>query len=145
MARSLNKVMLIGNLANDPDLRFTNNGTAVCNFRIITNETYKDNEGNWVEKAEGHNIVVWSKLAEICGEHLKKGHQVYIEGSLQTRTYDKDGVTRYITEVKAREMLMLARPRPDGEGGSYQQRTAAPAVAPVDDFDTFTPDDDLPF
>lgn len=166
MARGINKVILIGNLGQDPELRYTGGGTAVCNMRLATSETYKDRDGNLVENTEWHSVVAWSRLAEICGEYLKKGSQVYFEGSLQTRQWeDKDGNTRYTTEVKAREMTMLGgrdggggggggtdydqSPRPqqrqssDNGGGGRPQRQAAPA-SPTDDFD-FTPDDDLPF
>jgi len=106
--RGINKVILVGNLGSDPELRYTGNGTAVCNFRVATSESYKDKEGNQIETTEWHTVVAWARLAEICGEYLKKGRQVYIEGSLQTRPWeDKEGVTRYTTEVKAREMQML--------------------------------------
>jgi single-strand DNA-binding protein len=131
-ARGINKVILIGNLGADPELRYTPSGTAVCNFRIATNESYKDREGNQVEKTEWHNVVAWERLAEICGEYLKKGRQVYIEGALQTRQWeDQEGNTRYTTEVKAREMQMLGN-REDGgvdRGGDYDQ-SRAPARAP---------------
>ena len=154
MARGINKVILIGNLGQDPELRYTGNGTAVCNMRLATNESYKDASGQMVDKTEWHNVVAWSRLAEICGEYLKKGSQVYFEGSLQTRSYDdRDGNTRYVTEVKAREMMMLSG---RGEGGDFSggssfggssnrpqynnapQKQSAPA-------DSFEPDDDLPF
>ncbi|WP_456427264.1 single-stranded DNA-binding protein [Rhodocaloribacter sp.] len=152
MARGINKVILIGNLGQDPELRYTGNGTAVCNMRLATSESYKDANGEWVEKTEWHTVVAWSRLAEICNEYLKKGSQVYFEGSLQTRSWeDRDGNTRYTTEVKAREMLILgsrdggtgdfsqgARPRPQ------QQAQSKPRQPAGDDY-TFAPDDDLPF
>jgi single-strand DNA-binding protein len=162
MARGVNKVILIGNLGADPELRYTPSGTAVCNFRIATNESYKDREGNQVDKTEWHNVVAWERLAEICGEYLKKGRQVYIEGSLQTRQWeDQEGNTRYTTEVKAREMQMLGS-REDGgvdRGGDYDQsrmparspnRAAKPVAQPAASGDggtvEFGPeDDDLPF
>lgn len=112
MARSVNKVILIGNLGADPELRYTGSGTAVCNMRIATNESYKDANDQLVEKTEWHNVVAWARLAEICGEYLKKGSRVYVEGSLQTRSWeDQDGNTRYATEIKIRDMMML-----DGRG-----------------------------
>lgn len=159
MSRSINKVILIGNLGQDPELRYTPSGTAVCNMRIATNESYKDSNGEWVDKTEWHSVVAWARLAEICGQYLKKGSQVYFEGSLQTRSWeDRDGNTRYTTEVKAREMMMLSGRDESGAGGggSYsssqdndddeprrqpQQRQAAPAGG----HDPFEPDDDLPF
>ena len=109
MARGVNKVILVGNLGKDPELRYTGSGTAVCNFSLATNESYKDSNGEMVEKTEWHNLVVWARLAEICNEYLKKGSQAYFEGSLQSRSYeDKDGNTKYITEIKVREMMMLS-------------------------------------
>lgn len=149
MARGVNKVILIGNLGQDPELRYTGNGTAVCNMRIATNESFKDASGEWVEKTEWHSVVAWSRLAEICGEYLTKGSQVYIEGSLQTRSWDdRDGNTRYTTEIKAREMQILssrgggedAAPRSGGGNRAQQQ----PQTQPADDF-SFDGDDDLPF
>ena len=149
MARGINKVILIGNLGQDPELRYTNSGTAVCNFRIATNESYKDSSGQMVDKTEWHNIVTWARLAEICGEYLRKGSQVYIEGSLQTRSYDdRDGNTKYITEVKAREMQMLGGRGGDGASGGYPtastQRKPAAVADRSDDY-SFEPDDELPF
>lgn len=152
MAKGINKVILVGNLGQDPELRYTGTGTAVCNMRLATNESYKDTSGEWVERTEWHSVVAWSRLAEICNEFLKKGSQVYFEGSLQTRSYeDKDGNTKYATEIKAREMMLL-----DSRGGSGDgfSEPAAPAkVAPkkaekapakAETYE-FSPDDDLPF
>ncbi len=119
MARGVNKVMLIGNLGSDPEVRYTQSGTAVANFNIATNESYKNREGELVDKTEWHRIVAWSRLAEICAEYLKKGEKVYIEGSLQTRQWeDKDGNTKYTTEIKASEMMMLGDGGGGGGGGS---------------------------
>ncbi len=144
MARSVNKVILIGNLGNDPELRYTPNGTAVCNFRLATNESYKDQNGQLVERTEWHNVVTWGRLAEICGEYLRKGSRVYIEGSLQTRSYeDREGNTRYVTEIKARDMMML-----DARGDVRPPvGTTAPATSAASSQDTFdaSGDDDLPF
>ena len=118
MARGVNKVILIGNLGSDPELRYTGSGTAVCNFSLATSESYKDRDGNQVENTEWHRVVAWARLAEICGEYLKKGRQVYIEGQLQTRQWeDKDGNTKYTTEIKAREMQMLGGRDGGGDGG----------------------------
>lgn len=151
MARGINKVILIGNLGQDPELRYTGTGTAVCNMRLATNESYKGADGNMVDKTEWHSVVAWSRLAEICGEYLKKGSQVYFEGSLQTRSYDdKDGNTKYVTEIKAKEMMMLSG-RGDSNGfsggssggGSRMASSSAPSSAPK--ADSFEPDDDLPF
>ena len=113
MARSVNKAILIGNLGKDPELRYTSSGVAVATFSLATNESWKDPEGNTQERTQWHNIVAWRKLAEICGEYLKKGGKVYLEGRLQYRNYDdKNGVKRYVTEIVMDEMVML-----DSRGG----------------------------
>jgi single-strand DNA-binding protein len=117
MARGVNKVILIGNLGQDPELRYTGSGTAVCNMRLATNESYKDRDGNLVDKTEWHTVVAWARLGEICNEYLSKGSQVYFEGKLQTRSWeDRDGNTRYSTEVKAQEMMFLDRANNNGGG-----------------------------
>jgi len=163
MARGVNKVILVGNLGQDPELRYTGTGTAVCNLRLATNESYKDASGEWVERTEWHSIVAWGRLGEICNEYLTKGSQAYFEGSLQTRSYeDRDGNTKYITEIKAREMMILSGRGEGGGGGGAPSRSSRPAAssagsnassAPAaskaadsggDDY-TFEPDDDLPF
>ncbi len=150
MARGVNKVILVGNLGQDPELRYTGSGTAVCNMRLATNESYKDSNGEWVDKTEWHTIVAWARLAEICNEYLTKGSQVYFEGSLQTRSWDdRDGNTRYTTEVKAREMLMLGGREEFGGGGGgpsngVRKKKKEETAAAEDDF-SFEPDDDLPF
>jgi single-strand DNA-binding protein len=109
----INKVILIGNLGNAPELRQTNSGTAVASFNVATTEKRKGQDGQWQDLTEWHRITAWDRLAEICGEYLDKGSKVYIEGRLQTRKWqDKDGNDRYTTEVVAREMKMLS---PKGE------------------------------
>ena len=113
---SVNKVILVGNLGRDPEVRFMPNGEAVCNFSIATTENWKDKSGVKQEKTEWHNIVMYRKLAEIAGEYLKKGRPVYIEGRLQTRKWEKDGVTRYTTEIIGDNMQMLGSK--DGSGSS---------------------------
>ena len=136
-SRSVNKVILIGNLGKDPELRYTSGGVAVTTFSLATNESWKDPEGNTQERTQWHNVVAWRKLAEICGEYLKKGSKLYLEGRIQYRNYDdKNGVKRSVTEVVMDEMVML-----DSRGGS-----AAPSSA------TLPPQeepsgkaDDLPF
>ena len=105
---SINKVILIGNLGADPELRYTATGTAVANFRLATKEAWTGKDGNKEERTEWHRIVAWGRLGEICGEDLAKGKQVYIEGKLQTRSWeDRDGNKRYTTEVLAQTMQML--------------------------------------
>lgn len=118
---SVNKVILVGNLGKDPELRYTPSGAAVATFSLATTDPFKDKEGN--KKTEWHNIVAWRQLAEICGKYLHKGKQVYIEGRIQTRSYDdRDGNKRYITEIVADQMQMLGRAGDEGGGsggGSY--------------------------
>jgi single-strand DNA-binding protein len=149
-SRGVNKVILIGNLGQDPEVRYMPNGGAVCNISVATSETWKDkNTGESQEKTEWHRVVMFRKLAEIAGEYLKKGSKVYLEGRLQTRKWqDQQGQDRYMTEIVADEMQML-----DGRGGSAefapsQSRSSAPqsqqrpqAAPPADNgFE-----DDIPF
>ena len=116
---SVNKVILVGNLGRDPEVRYMPNGEAVCNFSIATTENWKDKSGVKQEKTEWHNIVMYRKLAEIAGEYLKKGRPVYVEGRLQTRKWEKDGVTRYTTEIIADNMQMLGSREGGGSNASY--------------------------
>lgn len=137
-AKSLNKVTLIGNLGKDPELSYTASGVAVAKFSIATNERWKDQEGNVQERVEWHTIVAWRKLAEICGQYLKKGGKVYLEGKLQSRSWDdkNTGVKRYTTEIIADDLIML-----DSRGASANN-DAAPVVAE----ESVAPEkDDLPF
>ncbi|HTO92858.1 MAG TPA: single-stranded DNA-binding protein [Bacteroidota bacterium] len=142
MAKSLNKVMLIGNLGKDPELRFTSSGVPVATFTIATNESWKDQEGNLQERTEWHNIVAWRKLAEICGEWLKKGKKVYIEGRIQTRSYDdkNTGAKKYITEIVADSMIML-----DGKGAGAPAESPGAAAAAPEPASGGASNDDLPF
>ncbi len=127
----INKVILIGNLGADPEIRYTQSGTPVVNFRIATTERWKDKDGQQQEQTEWHSIVAWKRLAEICGEYLAKGSKVYIEGKLQTRKWqDQNGNDRYTTEVIAKEMKMLS-PRGTADnsnqgGGGYQDLPPEP-------------------
>jgi len=131
---SLNKVMLIGNLGKDPEVRTIPSGAKVANFPIATSESYTGKDGNRVEKTEWHNIVMWRGLAEVAEKYLKKGNQVFIEGKLQTRSWDKaDGTKAYMTEIMADNMTMLGGRRNEGggdfgggdsEGGSYGGRSS---------------------
>ena len=117
MARGLNKVMLIGHLGRDPELKYTPGGAAVATFSLATTEGYKDKDGNWQERPEWHRIVVWNKQAEIAGEYLKKGQQIFIEGRLQTRTWEKDGQKHYTTEIVVQNFQMLGRKSNGGSSG----------------------------
>jgi single-strand DNA-binding protein len=118
MARGLNKVMLIGHLGNDPERRETASGQTVVNFTLATSEGFKDSSGNLQERTEWHRIVVWGKLADICSQYLKKGRQVYLEGRLQTRSWDdsKTGEKKYTTEIVCSDMQMLGSGRDSGGG-----------------------------
>lgn len=140
---SVNKVILIGNLGRDPEVRYTTSGTPVANFTMATTDKWNDAaSGERKEKTEWHRIVVWAKQAEIVGEYLRKGRQVYVEGSLQTREWtDRDGNKRYTTEVRAQRVQMLGR-RGDDEGSGVSERSAAPAVA---ESSQGFEDDDIPF
>jgi single-strand DNA-binding protein len=115
---SVNKVILVGNVGRDPELRYTQGGQPVASFSIATNERFKDKDGNWKDRTEWHRIVAWGRLAEVCGEYLRKGSQVYVEGRIQTRDWeDKEGNKRQTTEIVILSMQMLGR-RGDGGGAS---------------------------
>ncbi len=117
----LNKVMLIGNLGADPETRFTQDGTCVCNLRLATTEKFKGRDGNQQEKTEWHRIVLWGRLGEICNQYLSKGSRVYIEGKIETRKWtNKDGQDQYTTEIRGSEMKMLGGGSSQGGGSSNQ-------------------------
>jgi single-strand DNA-binding protein len=163
---SLNKVILIGNLGRDPETRYLPNGDNVTNISIATSETWKDKNGEKQEKTEWHRVTLFRRLGEIASEYLKKGSQVYVEGRIEYREYEKDGVKRYSTDIIASEMKMMGARQGAGEpgdrdSGSTSERparsssgasaggagsassgsgTASPAKKKVDDFD-----DDIPF
>lgn len=142
--KSLNRIMLIGNLGRDPEVRYAGGGTAVCNFTLATNESWKDRDGNSQERTEWHKIVAWGKLGEICGEFLAKGKAVYIEGRTQTREWeDRDGQKRKTTEVVAHQMIMLAGD--SRENGGEPGVTADDARAVFEDQPETDPADDVPF
>lgn len=135
---TINKVMLIGRLGADPQLKYTPSGRANVNFNLATNASWKDQDGNTQERTDWHRIVAWGKLAEIIGEWLKKGSNVYIEGRLQTRSYDdQNGAKRYITEVVVSDLEMLGG---GGRSGSSEQQDVPPGMPDMDE-----PEDDLPF
>ena len=117
----INKVILIGNLGADPEIRYSQDGTPVATFNVATTERWKGQDGQMKEQTEWHRIVAWRRLAEICGEYLSKGSRVYVEGNLQTRKWkDQSGNDRYTTEIVAREMKMLSpRTTAGGGGGEY--------------------------
>ncbi len=140
---SVNKAIILGRLGKDPEVRYTANGTAVTNFSVATTDRYKDKDGNSEERTEWHRIVVWDRLAEICGEYLAKGRSVYVEGSLRTRSWeDKEGNKRYTTEIVGRTVQFLT---PRGES-ARQGGTPEPTD---DDYEGYEgggmTDDDVPF
>lgn len=146
---SLNKAMLIGRLGQDPDIRYTQNNTAVANLSLATSQRYKDKQGEWKETTEWHRVVAWDKLAEIAEEYLGKGSQIYVEGPIQTRKWeDKQGNDRYTTEIKALTITMLDS-KGDSSGGSNNgsggggSKNLSSNVDLNENFDDL--DDDLPF
>ena len=143
---SVNKVILIGNLGKDPEIRTTPQGTSLARFSVATTTNWKDNTGARQERTEWHDVVAWEKLAQICGEYLHKGKMVYVEGSLQTRSWeDQNGQKRYKTEIKANNVVMLS-PRVDGAGAGRAAGSAGPR--PVDSSEVAdgpVEDDDVPF
>ena len=158
MARGVNKVILVGNLGKDPDMKYTASGAAIANITIATSESWTDKQTNEkVDKTEWHRVVFFRRLAEVVGEYLRKGSQVYIEGKLQTRKWQgQDGLDRYTTEIVASEMQMLGsrggdgggRPQGGGGGGfrSNQPQPAQNAPAPAQSGpDNSFDDDDIPF
>lgn len=151
MAGGVNKVILIGNLGGDPEIRYTGTGTAVCELRLATSESWKDKQGQKQERVEWHRIVVWGKDAENAGKYLAKGRQIYVEGRIQTRKYEaKDGTDRYVTEIVAQHITYLGGGK-DGERRRGEDDDGPPAP----DGDAGNggggfggsrgPDDDIPF
>ena len=141
---NLNKVMLVGRLGKDPELRYTTDGTPVATFTMATSETFKDRSGVKQERTEWHTIVAWRKLAEIAGEYLKKGRLVYIEGKIQSREWEgKDGIKRRTYEIVASDMKMF--PAGQGQNQSYppeERKSSGPSRSQYED--DFVPEDDVP-
>ena len=169
MSRGINKVILVGNLGNDPEVRYSQSGSAITTISVATTENWKDKNGEQQERTEWHRVKFFGRLAEIAGEYLKKGRQVYIEGSLRTEKYtDKNGVEKYATDIIANEMQMLGgtpggagaerserSERPargnygggdrGGSGGGYGNRGGGGGAPPAQRSDEPFPDDDIPF
>ncbi|OGU14746.1 MAG: hypothetical protein A2X61_03935 [Ignavibacteria bacterium GWB2_35_12] len=146
MAISLNRVTLIGNLGADPDMKSIPQGNSVCTISLATTDSYKDKSGEFKETTEWHRIVFWDSLADLASKYLKKGSKIYVEGKLKHRSYEKDGITRYMTEIQARSMIMLSK---EVEGTPYQ-KSASPEPETFDDasFSDTTAaaaEDDIPF
>jgi len=153
MAGGVNKVILVGNLGADPDMRYTPSGQGVCELRVATSESWNDKNGQRQERTEWHRVVVWGKRAEVCSKYLSKGRQVYVEGRIQTRTYDdKDGNKRYITEIIAADVQFLSG---GGRDGAQRGKGSDDGPPPPSDQDFGGyggpggggggPDDDIPF
>jgi single-strand DNA-binding protein len=155
--KSVNKVILIGNLGKDPEVKYTPQGTPVAKITLATNERFKDKDGNWQDRTEWHNVVLWQRLAEIAGEYLKKGGKVYIEGRLQTRSWDdkQSGQKKYMTEVVANDLVLLGG-RGEGGGGDFGGGSRGASSSGGNNFDQRVPepepagagpitDDDIPF
>ena len=154
-SRGINKVILVGNVGADPETRYMPNGNAVTNITLATSETWKDkNTGEQQERTEWHRVTFYQRLAEIVAEYVRKGSKLYVEGRLQTRSWEQDGIKRYATDIIANEMQMLDSRGSSGggnSGGNYQpSQAAAPASKPQSapqpapaDMDSF--DDDIPF
>jgi single-strand DNA-binding protein len=143
--KSLNRVQLIGNVGKDPEVKFTPQGTAVAKLSIATNERFKDSKGEWQDRAEWHNVVLWQRMAEIAGEYIKKGSKVFIEGRLQTRSWDdkESGTKKYMTEVIGENLILLGGKPDDGHANSQSESVREPelvgaAAGPITD-------EDIPF
>jgi len=163
MARGINKVILVGNLGNDPEVKYTQSGMAICTLSLATTTVRKDKDGQPIEKTEWHRVKLFGKLGEIAGEYLKKGRQVYIEGRIEYGSYEKDGVKHYTTDILADDMQMLGgNPGESGGGGRSEsrgggERAPRPAArqesaprneappAKATDFANDFADDDIPF
>jgi single-strand DNA-binding protein len=156
--KSVNKVILLGNLGKDPEVKYTPSGTPVAKLAVATNERYKDKEGQWQDRTEWHNVVLWQRLAEIAGEYLKKGSKVYIEGKLQTRSWEdkQTNQKKYMTEIVANDLVLLGgRGEGGGESGGGYSRGAAsggnnfdqrtPENEPAAAMSTPISDEDIPF
>lgn len=147
---SVNKVILVGNLGADPELKYTPSSRPLCNLRIATTEVYKDKSGQRQEKTEWHRVTVWGDTAENCNKYLSKGRSVYVEGRLQTRSYDKDGQKHYATDIVADKVVFLGGGG-GGAGAGEGRRSGAPGGSrdsgPADEVDGPPPggDDDIPF
>lgn len=146
---TVNKVIIVGRLGADPDMRYTASGLAIASFNVATNERVPAGEGNWEDRTEWHRVKVFGKLAEICGNYLNKGKQVYVEGSLRTNQWeDSQGVKRYTTEIIARDIEMLGSPA--GESGAYQDQGGQPRGGRRSEREDLPPpppsvDEDIPF
>ena len=153
--KGVNKVILVGNLGKDPELKYTPSGTPVAKFSLATGDRFKDKDGQWQDRTEWHNITAWARTAEIAGEYLKKGNRVYIEGSIRTHSWDdkQSGQKKYMTEIVVNDLVLLDRKGEGGGGGdfnrsssnnnNFDQRSPEPEAAPVGSGPIS--DEDIPF
>jgi single-strand DNA-binding protein len=139
----INKVILIGNLGRDPEVMTFENGVKKASFSLATTESYKNRDGNRVDQTEWHNIVLWRGLAEVAERFLHKGSQIYLEGKIKTRSYEQDGIKKYVTEIFGDNMTMLSR-REGGDNGEYQKRPDE-VRSTANEPEVEAPEDDLPF
>lgn len=155
MARGVNKVILLGNLGKDPEVKYTQSGMAIARFSLATTERAKDKDGNWQDKTEWHNLVAFGRTAEVAGEYLKKGRTIYIEGALRTSSWDdkESGQKKYKTEVIVNDLVMVGGQRDGGEGGgrggarsgsNFDQRAPEQEESQAPASETIT-DEDIPF
>ena len=143
---AVNKAIILGNLGRDPEVRFTQSGRAVANFTVATTDTWFDQENGRQERTDWHNIVVWGKQAETCGQYLSKGRQVYIEGRIQTRSYDdRDGNKRYVTEIVAQRVQFLGGGGGEGRSSGQYESGGASSGAGGYEAPPVPDDDDVPF
>lgn len=154
--KSVNRVILLGNLGKDPEVKYTPQGTPVAKFTLATNERFKDKDGQWQDRTEWHNITAWSRTAEIVGEYLKKGSKVYVEGSLRTHSWEdkQTGQKKYMTEIVVSDLVLLGgRGEGTGESGGYSRGAAtgnnfdqrAPEHEPASAMSSPISDEDIPF
>jgi single-strand DNA-binding protein len=154
--KGVNKVILLGNLGKDPEVKFTPSGTAVAKFTVATSDRFKDKEGQWQDRTEWHNVTAWARTAEIAGEYLKKGNKVYIEGSLRTHSWDdkQSGQKKYMTEIVVNDLVLLGgRGESGGDAGGHSRGVAtgnnfdqrAPEPEPASATSSPISDEDIPF
>ena len=143
---AVNKAIILGNLGRDPEVRFTQSGRAVANLRVATTDTWMDQENGRQERTEWHNVVVWGKQAESCGQYLSKGRQVYVEGRIQTRSYeDRDGNTRYVTDIIAQRVQFIGGGGGEGRSSGQYESGGASSGAGGYEAPPVPDDDDVPF
>ena len=148
MPKSVNKVILVGNVGKDPEVKYTPNGVALAKFSLATNERFKDKSGEWQDRTEWHNVLAWERLAEIVGEYVHKGAKLYVEGRLQTSSWEdrQSGEKKYRTEIVARDLVLLGDGNGHGNGRPVQERQSAREQTHDEEYaQSQTTDEDIPF